>query len=194
MAKKKTPNTTASKPAAKSTKGTGKKPAKTALPKPAKSPAIKAAAIRPARRPLAKPAKSPTKDTTVEVLTTASKQLAKPAKSPTTNTTIETAATTSGQIAEEVAKPEHAWVVWQDGRGIWVGTRQEFKNSKRPETIVCDVIDRGAHQVAAALHRAIQLAETLRQTYSNHMKSWLQYDDAAQRQRIQDWYERVGEK
>jgi hypothetical protein len=56
------------------------------------------------------------------------------------------------------------------------------------------VIDRGAHQVAAALHRAIQLGQTLRQIYADHMKSWLQYDDAAQKQRIQEWYDRLGEK
>ena len=46
---------------------------------------------------------------------------------------------------------------------------------------------------AAALHRAIQLAEMLRQAYASHMKSWLQYDDAAQKQRIQEWYERLSD-
>ena len=147
MAKKKTPNKTARKPAIKSTKGGGKKPTK---------------------RPLPKPTKSPTK-----------------------NVTIEAATPISRQATEEAANPERTWVVWQDGKGIWVGTQQDFKLSKRPETIVCDVIDRGAHQASAALQRAIQLGQTLRQTYANYMKSWLQYDDSAQKQRIQEWYERL---
>jgi hypothetical protein len=62
------------------------------------------------------------------------------------------------------------------------------------DTIVCDVIDRESHQGAAALHRAIQLGETLRQTYASHMKSWMHYDDAAQKQRIQEWYDRLGDR
>ncbi len=180
MVKKRIPKKTARKPPAKSTKGSGKKSAKRALPKATK-------------RPLVKPAKSPAKDKTVEAAATAGKQAAKPAKSPAQNTTIETAATTGRQATEETAKPEHTWVVWQDGRGIWVGGLQEFKEAKRLDTIVCDVIDRGSHQGAAALHRAIQLGETLRQTYANYMKSWLHYDDAAQKQRIQEWYERLSD-
>jgi hypothetical protein len=107
------------------------------------------------------------------------------------DTAIEAAGLTGGQAAEETVNPEHAWVVWQDGRGIWLGTLQNFKNSKRPDAIVCDVIDRGAHQASAARQRAIQLAETLRQSYANHMRYWLQYDDAAQKQRIQEWYEHL---
>ncbi len=199
MAKKRTPKKTVKKPAAKPTKGTGK-PAKRSsaeppLARPVKSPAkdktVEAAIT--ARKPVAKSTQIPAKDKTVEAAITARKPVAKPTQIPTKNTTIETVATISVQATEE-AKPEHIWVVWQDGRGIWVGTSQEFKHSKRPETIVCDVIDRGAHQGAAALHRAIQLGQTLRRAYADHMKSWLQYDDVAQRQRIQDWYERLGEK
>ncbi len=166
---------------ATSTKRTGKKPTKRPLAKPRTGPAkqttVKAAVT--ARKPAEKPAKLP---------------LAKPADGPAKDTIIEVASTTGRQAAEEAARPEHTWVVWQDGRGIWVGTQQDFKHSKRPETIVCDVIDRGAQQASAALHRAIQLGQTLRQTYASYMKYWLQYNDAAQEQRIQDWYERLGDR
>jgi hypothetical protein len=75
--------------------------------------------------------------------------------------------------------------------GVWVGTPQEFKYSKRPETIVCDVIGSGTRRDSGALHRAVQLGQALRQTYADYMKSWLQYNDAAQKQRIQEWQERL---
>ena len=189
MAKKRTPKKTARKPATKSTKGTGKKPTRRPLAKPTKRPARKVT-----RKPAAKSAKSPATGKTVEVATTAGKPATEPTKSPVKDTTIEAAATTSSQATEEASRPEHTWVVWQDGRGIWAGTLHDFKHSKRPDTVVCDVIDRGSHLGAAALHRAIQLGETLRQTYASHMKSWLHYDDAAQRQRIQEWYDRLGDR
>ena len=169
------------------------------LAKPTKSPAkdttIKAAttgrqAAEPAKSPVKSPAKSPVQDAKIEAAAT-SRPAAEPTPSPAQATTIEAPATMSRPVTEEVVRPEHIWVVWQDGRGIWVGTQPDFKLAKRPETIVCDVIDRGTHPAAAALHRAIQLGETLRQTYANYMKSWLQYDDAAQKQRIQEWYERL---
>jgi hypothetical protein len=185
MAKKRT----ARKPTTKPTKGTGKKPAKRPLAKPTKRPLAK-----PTKRPLAKPTKSSVTDTAIEATARTSKQSTEPTKSPAKNTTIEAAATTSKQATQEPAKPENTWVVWQDGRGIWVGTRQEFKDSKRLDTIVCDVIASGTQQASVALHRAIQLAETVRQTYANYMKYWLQYDDAAQKQRIQEWYERLSDR
>jgi hypothetical protein len=199
MAKKRTPNKTARKPAAMPTKERGKKPAKRPPAKPAKGLAkgttIGAVATgkpstKPATRSLPKPAHKPAKDTTAAT----SKPAAEPANGPAKPTTIETAATTNKQATEEAAKPEHTWVVWQDGRGIWVGPLQVFKDSKRLDTIVCDVIDREGHQGAAALHRAIQLAETVRQSYASHMKYWLHYDDAAQKQRIQEWYDRLGDR
>ena len=199
MAKKRTLKNTAPKTATKTTKGAGKKPAKRPLAKPkkclAKSTTIRAAAIRqpaaePTKRPLTKPTKSPVKDMT-EAAATTSKQATEPPKNPPKNPPIEVTATISGEATEEAKNPERTWVVWQDGRGIWVGTQQDFKHSKRPETIVCDVIDRGSHQASTALQQAIQLGETLRQAFGSHMKYWLQYDDAAQKQRIQEWYERL---
>ena len=39
----------------------------------------------------------------------------------------------------------------------------------------------------------MQLGQTLRQTYASYMKYWLQYDDAAQEQRIQKWQERLND-
>ena len=174
---------TASKPAAEPTKSLAKGATISALTSGKPS-------TKPAKPPLSKPVNSPAKDTTAAT----SKPAAEPTKSPVKTATIETAATTSRPPTEELAKPEHTWVVWQDGRGIWVGNLQDFKDAKRPETIVCDVIDRGSLQGAAALHRAIQLGESLRQTYASHMKSWLQYDDVAQRQRIQEWYDRLGDR
>ena len=194
MAKKKTPSKTARKPATKSTKRTSEKPAKRPPAKPAKQPLAKPAEqplAKPAKPPLAKPTKSPAKNATVEAAATISKQATEPIKSLVKNPPIEVAVATAEQATEEAVNPERTWVVWQDGKGIWVGTQQDFKLSKRPETIVCDVIDRGAHQASAALQRAIQLGQTLRQTYANYMKSWLQYDDSAQKQRIQEWYERL---
>ncbi|MEI8373607.1 MAG: hypothetical protein WCJ35_12340 [Planctomycetota bacterium] len=170
MTKKKTPKKPARKSATKPTKGTGKKPTK---------------------RPLAKLTKSLAKNATVRAAAPISKKATKPTEIPVKNATIEAAAPANRQVTEEAANPEHTWVVWQDGMGIWIGTQQDFKHSKRPETIVCDVIDRGFHQASTALQRAIQLGQALRQTYANHMKPWLQYDDAAQRQRIQEWYERL---
>lgn len=178
MAKKKTPNKTARKPATKSTKRTGEKSAK-------------GTDKMSAKRPLTKPTKSPAKNASVKAAGTTSKKTTEPTKSPAKNVTIEAATPISRQATEEAANPERTWVVWQDGMGIWVGTQQDFKHSKRPETIVCDVIDRGSHQASTALQRAIQLGLTLRQTYATYMKYWLQYDDAAQGQRIQEWYERL---
>ncbi len=204
MAKQKTPKKMARKLATASTKGTSKKPSKRPAAKPTKSPAknttIRAVATaqkpatKSAKRSLAKPTKSPAKNASVEAAATIGKQATEPTKNPAKNTTTEAAATTGKQATEEAAVAEHTWVVWQDGRGIWVGTLQEFKDSKRPETIVCDVINRGGHQGASALHRAIQLGEALRQSYASHMKYWLRYEDAAQKQRIQEWYDRLGER
>ena len=46
-------------------------------------------------------------------------------------------------------------------------------------------------QIVEHLHRAVQLGQVLRQTYANCMKPWLQYDDVAQAQRIQEWKKRL---
>ena len=157
MAKKRTARTLATK----STKGTGKKPAKPSVAKPTKRSVVK-----PAKRAVAKQTKSPTKNTTIEAV--------------------------ASQATEEATKPENAWVVWQDGRRIWVAySYRNSRSAKRPDTIVCDVIDRGIHQLSVALQRAIQLGQTLRQSYASYMKHWLQYDDAAQEQRIRKWQERM---
>ena len=199
MAKKRAPKKPARKLAALPTKERAKKPAGRPPAKPVKAPAkVATARVATIGKPSAKPAKRPLSKSAGSAAKTISAQNNKPAaeptKSPVQATTVESAATASSQPSEELAKPEHIWVVWQDGRGIWVGTQQDYKGSKRPETIICDVIKRGGFQNAAALHRAIQLGEMLRQTYATHMKSWLQYDDAAQRQRIQEWYDQLGDK
>jgi len=91
---------------------------------------------------------------------------------------------------KEPVQPERTWVVWQDGRGIWAGTLEEFKRSKRPETIVCDVLNNGSRRDFDALQRAIYLGRVLRETYANCMKPWLQYDDKAQSQRMKEWEQR----
>ena len=189
MAKKKTPKKAAGKPAAQSTKGTGKMPAKRPLVKPAKRPAVKSTKrplAKSAKRPAAKPAKRPATDTTIEA--------AESTKGAARNLLmIEAAAMASQKATQEAAKPEHTWVVWQDGRGIWVGTLEDFKLSKRVDSIVCDVIDSGPHQDSVALQRAVQVGQTLRQSYANYLRYWLQYNDAAQKQRIEGWQDRLRE-
>jgi len=154
--------------------------AKKRIPKKtARKPATKltkATGKKPTKRPDAKPI---------------ARRLTEPTKSPAKNTTVETATTTSKHATQEGAKPKRTWIVWQDGTGVWVGTPQEFRYFKRPETIVCDVIDFGTHRDSDALHRAIQLGQVFRQSYANCMKPWLQYKDAEQKQRIQEWQERL---
>jgi len=149
-------------------------PKKTAR-KPATKP-TKGAGEKPTKRPPVKPTK---------------RKLTKPTKSPAKNTTIETAAKPRKPVTEQAVTLEHTWVVWQDGTGVWVGTPQEFRHLKRPEAIVCDVIDSGTHRDSDALHRAVQLGQVCRQSYANCMKPWLQYNDTAQMQRIQVWQERL---
>jgi hypothetical protein len=100
-------------------------------------------------------------------------------------------ATRTPDEPREAVRTECTWVIWQDGRGIWVGTPEEFRQSKRPETIVCDVLNNGSHRDFDALQRAIHLGRVLRQTYANCVKPWLQYDDFAQEQRIREWGERL---
>jgi hypothetical protein len=125
---------------------------------------------------------------------TPKKAVRKPARKPTKvapkKGTVKVAEKTDEP--KEVAQTERTCVVWQDGRGIWVGTPEEFKQSKRPETIVCDVLNTGSHRDSDALQRAIQLGRVLRQTYANCVKPWLQYDDFAQEQRVREWEERLG--
>jgi len=185
---------TARKPVTTSTKGAGKTPAKRSLVKPTKGTGkkpTKRPVAKPTKRPSTKPTRSPAKRASIGASATISKQATVPTKSPAKNSSVEVAATTAKQVTEEAAKPDNPWVVWQDGRGIWVGTRQEFIHSKRLDTIVCDVIDRGTHQDSDALHRAIQLGKTLRQSYANYVKSWLQYNDAEQQHRIDEWHGRL---
>ena len=52
----------------------------------------------------------------------------------------------------------------------------------------------GAYRDFRALHRAVQLGQVLRQTYANCMRPWLQYDDAAQKQHIKEWEERLRDR
>lgn len=179
--------------------------------KPVKAPAKSSAkpSIKKApKKPAAKPAKVAPKKVTVttpretaepkKAAVTTAKVAAEPKKAPVTSAkeasepkkATVTAAPQAAEAAEPV-QPERTWVVWQDGRGIWVGTPEEFKQSKRPDTIVCDVLDNGVHRDFSALQRAIHLGQVLRQTYANCVKPWLQYDDLAQQQRMKEWEERM---
>jgi hypothetical protein len=94
-------------------------------------------------------------------------------------------------ILQEAVKTERTWVVWHDGRGVWLGSPEEFRQSKRPETIICDVIDHGSQRDFDALRRAVHVGHVLRETYANCLKPWLQYNDAAQEQRIKEWEQRL---
>jgi hypothetical protein len=121
----------------------------------------------------------------------AARRIAKPTKRPSRRAPTKAAEKVSEQTTqEEAVQRERTWVVWQDGGGIWLGTPEEFRQSKRPETIVCDVLDSGSRRDFHALQRAAQLGRVLRQTYANCVRPWLQYDDTAQEQRIRDWDER----
>ena len=162
-----------------------------------KKPAAKVSAKKKPKKPAPKPAKAAAKkripdlrgkrirdlrgkkhpDTAPKPVKAAPKQppvkVAKPADEP-----------------QPPVQPEVTWVVWQDARGIWAGTLEEYKQSKRPETIVCDVFNTGIHRDYDARQRAIHLARLVRQTYSDCVKPWLQYDDFAQAQRVKEWEER----
>ena len=131
-----------------------------------------------AKKPAAKPTRRPAK----KVIAKAAKKVAKKAAAK--------AAGSKGP-PETVVKVERTWVVWQDGTGVRLGTPDDFRQSKRPETIVCDVLDSGSHRDVSALQRAVQVAQVLRQTYANCMRPWWQYDDGAQEQRIKDWEEQL---
>jgi hypothetical protein len=161
---------TAEKSAAKPAEKSVAKPSAKARPKPAKAPLEKPAAKPPAEAPVPPPPSEPVKA---------------PVEQPAAELP------SNHHAAAEAAIAEPTWVVWQDGRGVWVGTVDEYKRSKRPETIVCDVFDRGSRRDLAALHRAVQLGQMLRQSYINAMRPWLKYDDVAQGQRIRHWDERL---
>jgi hypothetical protein len=114
--------------------------------------------------------------------------------------TKQTARKTPTRAAEEAAQAARTWMVWQDATGIWVGIAGEFKRSKWRDTIVCDVFDGGNWRERNALRLAVQLAQALRQTYADCVQrqgqqdstgQWLQYDDAAQEQRVKEWEERL---
>jgi hypothetical protein len=140
---------------------------KTAKKKAATRKATKRASAKPTKKVTKRAATEPTKKVTKTAATEPAKQAAKPA-----------------------AKPELIWVVWQDATGVWLGTREDFHRLKRPEAIVCDVLDAADQRELDALHRAVQIGQVLRQKFADLVRPWLQYDDAAQEQRIKKWEER----
>jgi hypothetical protein len=104
------------------------------------------------------------------------------------------------KAAMDEAKPEASWIVWQDTRGVWVGTKQEFEQSRRQETVISDAFGAGDNPEADALYRAVQMGGVMQQTYAacvlqygqgNLKGTWLHYDDAAQGNRIGEWGERL---
>lgn len=146
--------------------------------------------------------KAEKKRTTGKPLTrTPNKAVKKPAPKPTKGPAKKVVAKVAKKAAskvpgsksppEAVVKVERTWVVWQDGTGVHLGTPEDFRQSKRPETIVCDVLDSGSHRDVSALQRAVQVAQVLRQTYANCMRPWWQYDDGVQEQRVKDWEEQL---
>jgi hypothetical protein len=166
MAKKAAKKATTKKTVKKATPKTVKKPAEKAVPKPTK---------KAPQQGIKKPAK-------------------KAAPRPTRKA-IQTAA--QGQV-----KAAPTWVVWQDARGVWVGTKHEFERSKMQETVVSDVFDVGDNRELDALRRAVQMGMVMRQSYAtcvqqygrrNLKGGWLEYDGAAQGERIKQWEDRVRE-
>jgi hypothetical protein len=122
----------------------------------------------------------------------AKRATAKPTKKKTKRATKKT--------AKQAVEPELTWIVWEDAGGIWLGSKEEFRRFKGPDTILCDVLDTGTHREFDALHRAVQLGQGLRQTYANCVRQhgqenlkghWLQFDDAAQERRIREWEEQL---
>jgi hypothetical protein len=122
---------------------------------------------------------------------TTRKTAKKATRKPPTKPTKKVTKTAASKIVEQAATPELTWVVWQDATGVWLGTREDFHRLKRPEAIVCDVLDTANQRELDALHRAVQIGQMLRQRYANLVRPWLQYDDAAQDQRIKKWEERA---
>ena len=104
------------------------------------------------------------------------------------------------KAAIDKAKPEVSWVIWQDTKGVWVGTKREFEQSKRRETVISDAFGAGDNPETDALYRAVQMGGVMRQTYATCVRqygqgnlkgAWLQYDDAAQGKRIGQWEQRL---
>jgi hypothetical protein len=198
------------RPIPKSPKGAAKKvDAKTTqrqVSKPEKGPAEKKAGV--GKKSIAAEQKAlarkglPEKETPADKMTVAEKKTqpqlkAEPQKTIAAEqthveeTTAGVPPAASEPASEQVARPARTWVVWQDGRGVWIGSVEEYKQSKRPETIVCDIIDSGNDRDYHAFQRAVQVAQVLRQTYANCVKPWLHYDDRVQELRIKQWQERL---
>lgn len=175
------------------TKGRTKVAKRPAKKPPKKVP--KSATHGAAKQSTTKTLRKPTKKSTTKVTR-------KPAKKPTQRPTkrATTKRTPKQRIGKETIQAEATWVVWEDVRGIWLGLPYEFQQSKRLDTIICDVLDTGSHREFGALHRAVQLGQVLRQTYANCVRqygrekltgNWLQFDDAGQEQRIREWEKRL---
>lgn len=152
----------------------------------------KKAAKKPVRKPRAgaKPARTtakPTKATRKLKAVKAEKKPGKPLAPIQPEPVLEPAP--SDQPKEPI-RAEPVWVVWQDGSGVWLGTLDEFKLAKRPETVVCDVVNTGDRRDFNARQRALHFARLLRKLYADSMKPWLYYDDAAQAHRMQEWERR----
>jgi hypothetical protein len=161
---------------------------KKAVSRPTKAPAAKPATVKPLAPKPSAPKPPAGKPSAAKPPTAV---VGKPKEVPPEKVSVEPEPPPSPPTAEEVAKPEVTWVVWEDGRGIWLGTVEDYKRSKRPETTVCDVFNSGADRDFRALDRAVQLGHTKRRDYATAVRPWLQYDDSSQQNRVREWEQRL---